>query len=289
MPHLRHWLLATRPHTLLLTLTPVLCGAAWVLAQGRPLRAGVLALTLLAALVIQVAVNLLNDAGDAARGADGPERLGPPRATAQGWLPAQAVRRAGLGALALALLLGLPLAWVGGWPIVGLGLLSLYAAWAYTSGPRPLAWGAWGEVLVWLYFGVAAVAGTVWLQTGTLAPGAMLTGAQLGALAAAVLLVNNVRDAATDARAGRRTLALRLGLRASRALYAALLLAPFALQQHQMPGTPAPLLALPLAAWLIWRLAVAPPGRGHNRLLAGTAWLQALFAALLAAGWWLKL
>ena len=278
-------MLAARPHTLGVTLAPVLaaCVLAWQ-EQGR-WHAGIAPLTLLAAMLIQIGTNLLNDVGDFERGADGSDRLGPQRATAMGWLSARQVRRAGLGALATAFLLGIVLAFAGGWPIVVLGLGALLCGWAYTAGPWPIAYSAFGEVFVWVFFGLAAVLGTYFLQAGTLSSAAWLMGHMMGAFASAVMLVNNTRDAATDARVGKRTLAVRLGLGGSRALYASCLALPFLLlpwvgvRWHWLP-----LLALPLAATLVWRFVRQEPGRGHNLILARTAQLQLLFAVLWSLG-----
>lgn len=289
IPAARAWWLAARPHTLSLSAAPALAGCALAWAQGAPARPWLAALTVLAALLIQIGVNLLNDAGDFERGADGPDRLGPPRASAQGWLPAARVRRAGLAALACALALGLPLAWAGGWPIALMGLAALACAWGYTAGPHPISCGPWGEAFVCAFFGLAAVAGSHWLQAHAYSPAAWWLGLMLGALAAAVMLINNTRDAASDTRAGRRTLAARLGPRRSRALLAALLAAPYALWPaftHALAAPPQawPLLTLPWAAWLLWRAARLPASRALNPLLGQIAALQAAFVALLALG-----
>lgn len=280
------WLRAVRPHTLSLSAAPVVAGCALAWAHTAAPRWGLAGITLLAATLIQVATNLLNDVGDFERGADGADRLGPPRATAQGWLPAAAVRRAGLGALLAAFVLGLGLVWAGGWPIAALGLVSLACGWGYTAGPRPIAYGPLGEGLVWAFFGVAAVGGTFWLQAGTLTPAALWLGHSLGALAAAVMLVNNTRDAGTDVRAGKHTLAVHLGPTGCRALYALLLAQPYLcwplLARHVAAPLPAwPWLTLPWALWLGLRLARQPAGHGLNALLAQTARLQAAWTALL--------
>ena len=287
----RAWWLTARPHTLPLSLAPVLlgCALAWVQTAGWRPDAALMAA--LASMLIQIGTNLLNDVGDHERGADSADRLGPPRATAQGWLPAAAVRRAGLGALAAAFVCGIYLVWVGGWPIVALGLLALLCGWAYTAGPAPIAYGPWGEVFVWLFFGVAAVGGTYYLQTDGLSAGAFWLGHVMGALAAAVMLVNNTRDGDTDVRAGKRTLATRIGLGGSRALYALLLLQPFlawpALSASIATLPVWPWLTLPWALWLCWRFARTAPSRALNALLAHTARFQAAWALVVAISLWL--
>lgn len=284
---LRAWVLAARPHTLGVTLSPVLIGCMLAWQERGRWQAGLALVTLLAAVLIQIGTNLLNDVGDFERGADQPGRLGPERATAMGWLAPGQVRRAGMGALALALMLGVWLAWYGGWPIVLIGTVSLLCGWAYTAGPKPIAYGPFGEIFVWVFFGLAAVLGSYYLQAGAPSAGAWVLGHMMGALAAAVMLVNNTRDAVLDARAGKRTLAVRIGLAASRWLYAALLLLPFVLLPAVGQTSGMPLLALPLAAWLAWCFARQAPGRGHNVLLARTAQLQLLFAVLWCIGQWL--
>ena len=183
---------------------------------------------------------------------------------------------------------GIYLAWHGGWPIVAIGLSSLLAGWAYTGGPRPIAYTPLGELFVLLYFGLAAVAGSYYLQTLSIRPAALLAGAMLGLFGAAVITVNNARDVETDCRVGKRTLAVVLGRRATLRVYGAELLLPFAL----LPGLALlagrgawlawPLLVLPLVARLLGRFRDASSGPDFNELLASTARLQFLFGVLLS-------
>ena len=187
-------------------------GTFMAVLDSGDLRWSVAGVALLAAVLIQAATNLHNDAADFERGADDPAtRLGPPRATAEGWLEAGQVKRAALGCFAAAFLLGMYLVWVGGWPILMIGVAAIGAGLAYTSGPRPIAYSALGEVFVFLFFGLAAVAGSYYLQVGQVSTLAVLAGAMLGFLAAAVLVVNNYRDRDNDRSAGKITLAVRLG------------------------------------------------------------------------------
>lgn len=274
------WWLAVRPKTLSLSATPVLVGSALALAELGSLDWLTATLTLLAALLIQAGTNLYNDAADHERGTDGADRLGPARATAQGWLSAAQVKRGAALAFAGAFLLGIYLAYVGGWPIVALGLLSIAAGYAYTGGPSPIAYSPSGELFVFLFFGVAAVAGSHYLQTHSLSLTALGAGAGLGSLAAAVLLVNNYRDLDSDRRAGKFTLCHRLERQGSRRFYGLLMLAPFLLIAAD-PGLWPILLALPASLWLIRRLYRTYPGPDLNRLLAATAGLQLLFGVLL--------
>ena len=288
---IRYWWAACRPRTLPIAMTPVVVGAAlaWV-ARGGTLNAGVWWLTLLAAVLLQVATNLHNDAADGVRGLDQPAaRIGPPRVTAAGWLSARQVQYAARGCFMLALGLGVALVAIGGLPILLIGLAALAAGYGYSGGPRPLAASALGELYVWLFFGVAAVAGTYYLQTGRVDPGALRAGALLGLLAAAVLAVNNHRDRDSDRIAGRRTLALRLGPQATRGLYALLILGPFLLVPTlQLQGLGPwswllPELALPWALRLavrFWRTG----GTGLNAVLVATVHLELYFGLLLALG-----
>lgn len=276
------WLLAARPHTLGVTLSGVLaaCTLAW--HQKGGLDWPVAIVTFLAAILIQIATNLFNDAGDYESGIDRGERLGPDRAVAKGWLGTRQVKQAGLGCLALAFVLGVYLVVVGGWPIVLLGLVALFCGWAYTLGPAPISHGPLGEIFVWVFFGLAAVLGTYYLQTGTLSRQIWILGHMMGAFASAVMLVNNTRDAASDVLAGKYTLAVRIGLPACRLLYAGMLAVPYllALSQARHWAHVLPHLTLPLAVLLVYRMASWPPSKRYNWLLARTAHLQLAFTVL---------
>jgi len=281
-----HWVAATRPKTLLLSASPVVAGVALAAAETGHLAPFTALLTLLASLAIQAGTNLHNDAADFERGTDTVARLGPPRATAQGWFTPAQVKTAANLAFGLAFAIGVLLALRGGWPIVALGLAALGAGYAYTGGPKPIAYGPFGEVFVLAFFGVAAVWGSHYLQTLTHAPEAGLVGLALGLPAAAVLLLNNYRDLDTDRAAGRRTLAQVIGPAWARLLYAALLLGPFPiLLAAGLPGRPwLALAAVPLALVLIYRLWRGPGGSGLNRLLGATGGYQAVIVAMLALG-----
>lgn len=285
----RVWWAAARPRTLPLAATPVLVGLALARAEGAALLWPVAAATLCAALLIQIGTNLHNDAADFERGNDTAARLGPLRVTAAGWASAAAVRRAALLAFALAFALGIFLARAGGWPIIAIGLASLLAGAAYSGGPRPLSHTPVGELLVWIFFGVLAVAGTCWLQAGRVSPAALLAGAALGLPAAAVLLVNNLRDRETDHNVGRRTLAAVLGDRHARLLHLLLMLAPFLALPPLAALLPArhglwlALLAVPVCLRVIRRMRHAR-GVELNAVLADTARAQFIFGLLLALG-----
>ncbi|HEX8964566.1 MAG TPA: 1,4-dihydroxy-2-naphthoate octaprenyltransferase, partial [Rhodocyclaceae bacterium] len=236
----------------------------------------------------QAATNLHNDAADFERGNDTPERVGPLRVTAAGWASATQVRRAAFAAFAAAFALGAYLVGVGGAPILAIGLASLAAGWAYSGGPRPISHTPLGELFVWLFFGLAAVGGSHWLQSHAFSMAALLSGAALGSLAAAVLMVNNYRDLDGDVRAGRRTLAALLGPAGARRAYAAMMLAPFAvpplLAWLGHPGALLALGALPLCLRAVRRIAGGETGPALNLLLAASARAGLVFGLLLAAG-----
>jgi 1,4-dihydroxy-2-naphthoate octaprenyltransferase len=240
----------------------------------------------MAGIAIQIGTNLHNDAADFERGTDTPDRVGPPRASAQGWFSARQVRNAAHVAFGIAFLLGLLLIVRGGWPILGIGVAALVCGYAYTSGPKPIAYGPFGEVYVLAFFGVASVAGSHFLQTLAFDWTAVVLGVALGLPAAAVLLLNNYRDLETDWAAGRRTLAHRLGRGRSRVLYGALLLLPLPLLT--VAGLPGwswlALAALPLALSLIVRLARGALGAAINPMLGQTALYQAILTLLMLGG-----
>jgi len=281
---LHAWFLACRPKTLSVSLSPVLVGTAiaWH-DSGRVLWLPLLAATLGAAL-IQVGTNLFNDVGDFLRGTDTPGRLGPKRAAAEGWLSPVAIRLGAWLAFALSFLCGIYLVAHGGWPIVVIGLASLAAGWAYTGGPKPIAYGPLGEIFVFIFLGLVAVGGSYYLQTLTLTPTVLFAAILVGIHAAAVITVNNYRDHDGDRACGKNTLAVRLGRPATRRLYTAEMLAPYALLPLLAGlGWPValPLLSLPLAARLTARFRREPPGPVFNDILAATAGLQLTFALLL--------
>ncbi|MDP2752497.1 MAG: 1,4-dihydroxy-2-naphthoate octaprenyltransferase [Rhodocyclaceae bacterium] len=275
------WWTAIRPATLTLSLTPVITGIALALSEGAGLRGAIALETLIAALCIQIGVNLYNDATDCA--ADRCHRLGPLRVTAAGLASASDVRRAANLALIMAFLFGLHLTFVGGWPILLIGFASLVASWAYSGGQHPLSHTPLGEFFVWLFFGVMAVSGSHWLQAGTATLSALLAGAALGLPAAAVLLINNLRDSESDQRAGRRTLALQLGNTGSRRLYALLMLLPFALLLGLPSYTWFAFLMLPINLRILTQLRTAG-GSDLNGILIATARSQFVFGLLIVAG-----
>lgn len=285
----RTWLLAIRPATLPAAVGPVAVGLAVALANGvfRPLPA---IACLAVALLLQVAANLANDLLDFRSGADTAERLGPPRVAQQGLLTERALVVATGIVLGLAALVGLYLASVGGPVILLVGAAALVSVLAYTGGPWPYGYHGLGEIFVFVFFGLVAVAGTAYLQIGALGVLAIVAAVPVGALVTAILVVNNLRDIATDRAAGKRTLAVLLGPRATAAEYSLLLGVAFATPVGLVLAGAASawvfvaLLALPLAIPLLREVWAAGDPRRLNPVLGGTARLSLVFALLLAAG-----
>jgi 1,4-dihydroxy-2-naphthoate octaprenyltransferase len=267
---------------------PVLVGLGVAVGEGVFLLLPALA-ALAVALLLQVASNLANDLFDFRSGADTADRVGPPRAAALGLLSQRELAAGIAVVVGLAGLVGLYLVSVGGWPILVLGALAIVSAVAYTGGPWPYGYRGLGEVFVFAFFGPVAVAGTTWLQTLTLEPLALAASLPVGALITAILVVNNLRDIAQDRRAGKLTLAVRLGERGAVAEFGLLLvLAYLALIVLLLGGAgPAvllPLLSAPLALALLREVGAGGDPRRLNAVLAGTARLSLVFAALLALG-----
>ena len=283
------WAAAVRPKTLWIAAVPVIVAAALAWSGGVRLEAPTIALTLAGSILMQVITNLQNDVGYTVRRAETGQRVGLPRATANGWLSVAAVRRAIVAAVVLAVLLGLPLVWRSGLPVLLLGLASIAAALGYMGGRWPIAYTPLGEFTVFVFFGLAAVAGSHFVFVGTVDIQAWLAAAAVGAHAAAVLAVNNYRDAEHDARTGRRTFAAVFGPGLARRLYEWLIFSPFALcaAMAWLSGRPlllAPMLALPWALSLRERLRTSAPGQALTRVLFATVMLEVVFGLLLAAG-----
>jgi 1,4-dihydroxy-2-naphthoate octaprenyltransferase len=283
------WLMAARPKTLPVGLAPVLVGTALAATADvfEPLR---FAAALLGALFIQVGANLSNDYSDARRGADTEDRLGPVRVTAGGLVPPRQVLIATYVTFGLAILCGGYLIAVAGWELLLVGAASIVAGVLYTGGPRPYGYEGFGELFVFLFFGIVAVAGSFFVQTETLVWEAFALAVPVGLLAAAVLVVNNVRDLETDRRAAKRTLAVRLGRERTRRLFAGMVYAAYALAPVTWvfgpldPWMLLPLLSLPLAAPVVRAVRTRTDGPSLNEALAGTGRLELVFCVLLCAG-----
>jgi 1,4-dihydroxy-2-naphthoate octaprenyltransferase len=283
---MNHWIAASRPKTLPAAATPVIVGCACAHAAGA-IAVGPALAALGGALALQIGANFANDVYDAENGADGEDRIGPVRAVAAGLISASAMKRAMIGAFAVAMAFGVYLASVAGWPVVAMGLASIVAAIAYTGGPWPLGYHGLGDVFVFAFFGVVAVCGTAFVQLGHVPALAAWACVPVGTLSTAILVVNNVRDRASDARTGKRTLAVRFGRNAGIVEYALLVGLAYAIPLALAPGhllRLLPLVTLPLGIARVRGLARAATGPEHDALLAATAQLLLLHGALFAAG-----
>lgn len=276
--------LAARPKTLPAAIVPVWAGCvlAWKLSGNFNL---LLALcTLGGAIAIQIATNFFNDAIDSHKGADTERRLGPTRVTASGMMTPRSVMRLGMVFLALAAGFGAVLYQARGWPVLAIGIPSLFLAYGYTGGPFPLAYRGMGELFVILFFGLVAVAGTVFIQTGTWPEEALLLGLQVGLLSAVLISINNLRDREEDASTGKHTLAVRFGPKAAVAViwlevkiaaFVGLAWIAYGHPTLAIAGAPVFLLGLRI----IWGVLTFPPGPAFNRLLALGGIQLIMFAA----------
>ena len=287
----RIWVMAARPRTLPAAVAPVLVGTALAWTEGT-LKVLTFIAALLGALFIQVGTNLSNDYSDARRGADTEDRLGPVRVTAGGLVPPKQVLVATYVAFGLAVLAGSYLIATAGWELLLVGAASILAGVLYTGGPRPYGYEGLGEVFVFLFFGVVAVTGSYFAQVERIEWEALVLAVPVGLLASAILVVNNVRDLETDRRAGKRTLAVRLGRSRARGLYGAMVyLAFLAVPVPWLAGSPdltawvlLPWVALPLAVPVVRVVRNRSDGPSLNGALARTGMLQLVFCALLSAG-----
>lgn len=284
----RVWMLAARVRTLPAAAAPVVVGAGAAIGSGDFAPFPALA-ALAGALLLQIGANFANDLFDFLRGADTAERVGPLRVTQAGLLTPRQVRAGMWAVFAAAALIGASLIAVGGWPVVLIGVAAILAAIAYTGGPFPLGYHGLGELFVFLFFGLAAVGGTYYVQAGTMRGVAWWAAVPMGLLAVAIIVVNNLRDIATDRAAGKRTLAVRLGERGTRAEYIALVaiayLVPVVMWAAGVASAWALLayLSLPLVPPLLRRLR-GERGRALNGVLAGTARLELVYGLLFALG-----
>ncbi len=282
------WIQAARPRTLPAAAAPVLVATALAWRDGvfQPLAA---LACLLISLLMQIGANFANDLFDHERGADTPDRLGPPRVTAMG-LVSPAQMRLGLAVVfGLAALLGLYLISLRGWPVLVLGIAIITAALAYTGGPFPYGYNALGDLFVFLAFGVAAVCGTYYAQAGAVTPTAWWASVPIGLLIVNILVVNNTRDIPTDQKTNKRTLAVLLGREAMLTEYLACLLGAYLLPLglwvfgQTSWGVLLAWVSVPQAIGLYREFSRAE-GRALNKTLAGTAQLSLVYAVLFSLG-----
>ncbi len=288
---MRIWLMAARPRTLPAAIAPVLVGtAAAVQLAGELPRWGAFVAALVGSIFIQIGTNLANDYSDARRGADTADRLGPVRVTSAGLVTPQRVLTATWIAFAVAVACGIYLTTVAGVVILLIGVVSIAAGVLYTGGPRPYGYAGLGELFVFLFFGLVAVNGSYYVQVEELAALPFGLSVAVGFLATAILVVNNVRDLETDRRAGKMTLAVRIGRQNAVMLYRALMLGafvvlPIALLVGDASALPLiGLLALPLAVGPMRTMSNRSDGPALNGALAATGAVLAVYSLLVSAG-----
>lgn len=282
------WLLAARPKTLPAAAAPAIVGSAVAFSMGK-FHPGPALAALMGALLLQIGANISNDVFDFHRGADTADRLGPLRVTQAGLLTPAEVTRGMWVVFGLAALVGVYLTIVAGWPVLVMGLASIAAAIAYTAGPFPLGYNGLGEVFVFIFFGLVAECGTVFVQAGKLSPLAWASAIPMGLLIVNILVVNNIRDYETDRAAGKKTLIVRLGLNAARVEYCTCLVVSYALPLVlAVTGAGSAWLLL---AWLsipaaipLVRSVFNDKGRVLNQTLAGTGRLVLLYGLLYSLG-----
>ncbi len=282
------WWLAIRPKTLPAATAGVVMGSALAWHDGF-FRVDAALVCLFAALLLQIGSNLANDVFDFERGTDTPERLGPTRVTQAGLLSPSQVKIGMAVVFVLAALLGLYLAWLGGWPIILIGIAAIISAIAYTGGPFPLGYYGLGDVFVFIFFGLAAVTGTYYVQAGSVSAAAWWMSVPVGLIVTAILVVNNLRDLENDRKAGKHTLAVRLGARGTRIEYvlclvSAYLIVPVLILLNIIPAFSwLTWLSIPLA-WKTLRVVFIQEGRPLNAALAGTGQTAFVYSVLFLAG-----
>lgn len=285
---LHTWILAIRPKTLPAAASSVIVGTALAWHDGGFSLGPALA-ALVIALLLQIGSNLANDVYDDERGADTADRLGPTRVTHTGLLTRTQVKTGMKVVLGLAFVLGLYLTWMRGPLVLVIGVAAIIAAVAYTGGPYPLGYHGLGEVFVFLFFGLAAVVGTYWVQTGTTTPLVWLMAVPPGLIITAILVVNNLRDIEQDRVAGKHTIAVRIGVPATKIEYAlcmagAYLVVAGAVAAGALPATTLAIALSAPIAWRAWRIVAAQAGRPLNSALALTGQTALVFSVLFALG-----
>jgi 1,4-dihydroxy-2-naphthoate polyprenyltransferase len=286
MPKLRPWLLAARPRTLPASIVPVLVGTTLAARYGK-FHWLIFLATLSVSLLLQIGANFANDVFDFLKGAD-QSRRGPLRVTQSGMLSARQMMLGTLAIFGVTALIGLYLVYIGGWPLFVVGVLAILSALAYTGGPWPLGYHGLGDLFVFIFFGVVAVVGAYYLQTGEATLLSFVVSIPVGLLITNILVVNNLRDIETDRAAHKRTLAVRMGEQATRAQFVLFLVASYAIPLALWLGGALsnmfwlPWLSAPLAYALARDLMATRDGPVFNRLLARAAQLNLVFGALFA-------
>ncbi len=282
---LKSWLLAARPKTLSAAVVPVVATVGLVQAQSLRIHWWIPLFALLSSFCIQIGTNFVNDAMDFKKGADNEKRLGPQRVTQQGIFTFKQVMIMATVFFIMAVIFGIPLVLQGGWPIVAIGLISVLMGYGYTAGPYPLAYKGLGDFFVILFFGLIAVGGLYYLMTGDYNRSAFVLGLQIGFLSAVLIAINNLRDMNTDVEAGKKTLAVRLGLTGARIWICILIAAPFVTGyywliqgKHWLYILPA--MSFPLGLYVMRQVLRTPPSTIYNKFLALSSLYSLLFSFL---------
>lgn len=286
---MKNWILAFRPKTLTAAIVPVLAATALAYSKGYIINYSLVVYALFSALFIQIGTNLINDAMDFKKGADTEDRIGPKRITVSGEASFFKVMFAGTLFFVLAVILGIPLVYEGGQPIVIIGVISVLCGYAYTSGPFPLAYRGMGELFVILFFGIVAVNGMFFLLTHHWSLDAFILGIQIGFLAAVLIAINNLRDRETDCVAHKKTLAVRFGEKFARYEIAFFIMATFVVNLYwfqsafYMAGM-LPMFLMPRGIRILSQIFTNKPSEIYNRFLAQSAALHLLFGILIICG-----
>lgn len=289
LQRVRNWILAFRPKTLTAAVVPILCGTALLKAMNFKIHWWISLAALFSSLCIQIGTNLMNDAIDFKKGADTAERLGPMRVTQSGHFTAKQVLSMGFFFFVVAALLGIPLVVHGGWPIILVGIISLICGYIYTGGPFPLAYTGLGDLFVVLFFGVIAVCGLFYLQTGFINIESFVLGLQVGFHCTVLIAINNLRDIEGDEKVNKKTLPVRFGKTFARFEIVFLCLVPFLLSFFWFTKglwipTVLSFLILPLALKIIKLIFDNEPSPRYNLFLAQAAALHLLFGIMLSIG-----
>jgi 1,4-dihydroxy-2-naphthoate octaprenyltransferase len=288
----RNWILAARPKTLTAAVVPILACTTMIFAFNYIPKWELALLALLSSLFIQIGTNYVNDAIDFKKGADTKERLGPLRVTQNGIFTYQQVMTAAFICFCLAAVFAIPLLYKGGWPILFIGIFSLFFAYSYTGGPFPLAYLGLGDLFVILFFGVIAVTGMGFLHTGLWLFEAFFLGIQIGLHCAILIAINNLRDIEGDKRVNKKTLPVRFGKSFARFEILLLAILPFIMNGYWFfEGftwtSILPFLVLPIAIQIIILVFKTEPSSVYNKFLAKAAALHFLFALLLSVGFYI--
>lgn len=281
--NLKSWILAARPKTLSAAIVPILATIGLLRSLNLPIQWWIIVCALFSSFCIQIGTNFVNDAMDFKKGADDENRLGPIRVTQQKIFTFKQVMLMATGFFGLAIVIGIPLVLHGGWPIVIIGLLSVLMGYAYTSGPIPLAYHGLGDLFVIIFFGLVAVGGLFYLQTGTYTVDALVLGLQIGFLSTILIAINNLRDIHTDKLVNKKTLAVRLGVTGAKIWIVFLVIAPFLmgyywLNQQKYWLYILPTLSLPLGLSVIKKILATEPSAEYNQFLAKSAAYGMIFS-----------